>query len=450
MQFLIPVLQINNKMKKLIATLSLSLLLGVVFCQSFNTAKLDSLFETLEANNKFMGSMAMSADGNIIYSKAVGKADIESGKNLDPNTKFRIGSISKMFTAVMILKAAEENKLTLDQTIDQYFPAIENADKISIDQLLTHHSGIHNFTNDPEYLNYHTQPKSEKELLDIITKGKGDFMPGSKGEYSNSNYVLLSFILEKVYRKKFSDILQMNITKPLGLANTFVGNRINISNNESNSYKFGGGWKKERETDMSIPLGAGAVVSNTSDLLKFIESLFAGKILSAASLEKMKMMEDGFGKGLFSVPFFDKTGYGHTGGIDGFQSVLYYFPKDNVGIVVLSNGTTYPLNDIVVAGLSAWFNKPFNLPSFKTITLKSEDLDQFLGEYSSRDMPLKITISKDGSTLIAQATGQSAIPMEAVSEQIFKFEAAGIILEFNASKKQMILKQGGREFMFTR
>ena len=201
---------------------------------------------------------------------------------------------------------------------------------------------------------------------------------------------------------------------------------------------------------MSIPLGAGAIVSNTADLLSFIESLFDGKIISAGNLQKMKTIRDGFGRGIFSVPFHDKTGFGHTGGIDGFQSVLYYFPKEKVGIIVLSNASSYSLNELVVAGLSACFNVPFEIPSFKTITLESENLDPFLGEYSSKDIPLKITITKEGSTLIAKATGQSAFPLEAISKNTFEFRAAGIVLEFNSEQKQMILQQGGGKFIFTR
>ena len=437
-------------MKRIFATLSFCFLISAAYCQSVNTAKLDSLFNALQANNNFMGTMAIAVDGKIAYKNSIGKADMESGKEIKTDTKFRIGSISKMFTSVMIFKAIEEKKITLDQTIGQYFPGIENAQKITIDNLLNHRSGIHNFTNDPEYLSYNTQPKSEAELIEIILKGKSDFEPGSKAEYSNSNYVLLSIILEKLYKRNFSDLLKEKITKPLGLKNTYVGGKINIANNECYSYKFSQTWIRETETDMSIPLGAGAIVSNTSDLLHFIESLFGGKIISVGSLEKMKTVKEGLGRGIFSVPFYDKTGFGHTGGIDGFQSVLYNFPKEKVGIVILTNGTTVPLNDLVIAGLSAVFNVPYTIPTFKTITLKSEDLDLLLGEYSSKDMPLKITISKDSSALIAQATGQSAFPLEALGKNIFEFKAAGIVLEFNADEKQMILKQGGMKFTFTR
>ena len=167
-------------MKKIFTVLSLSLLLTTAYCQSVNTAKLDSLFQALQENNKFMGTIAIAADSKVIYSNAIGKADIVSGQVLKTDTKFRIGSISKMFTSALIIKAIEEKKLTLDQTISQYIPGIEKAKMITLDNLLNHRSGIHNFTDDAAYLSYNTQPKTEKELLEIIQKGKSDFEPGSK------------------------------------------------------------------------------------------------------------------------------------------------------------------------------------------------------------------------------------------------------------------------------
>ena len=189
--------------KKKIISLLFVLLFGTTFAQNLNTSKLDSLFQILETKDKYMGSIAISENGKILYTKSIGKDDIETNKLSSIATKYRIGSISKMFTSCLILKAVEENKLNINQSIDIYFPTIENAKKITIGNLLNHRSGIHNFTNDEEYLKYNTQPKSEKEMVEIISKGKSDFEPDSKGDYSNSNYVLLSYILEKTYKKSF-------------------------------------------------------------------------------------------------------------------------------------------------------------------------------------------------------------------------------------------------------
>jgi len=420
------------------------------FSQSFDKAKLDKYFTELENSNKFIGSVAISENGKLIYAKAIGYSDIDTKTHSNENTKYRIGSISKTFTSVLVLKAVEENKLNLESKIYKFFPTIKNADKITISNLLNHRSGIHNFTNDEEYLKWNTQKKSEKEMLQIIEKAGSDFEPNSKAEYSNSNYVLLSYILEKVYKKPYSKILTEKITSPLKLQNTFFGGKINKTNNESNSYKFLTKWELEQETDMSIPIGAGAVVSTPSDLTKFADGIFSGKVISLKSVEIMKALNDDFGYGLFKMPFNDKKGYGHTGGIDGFSSVFGYFPNEKVSFALTSNGSNYNNNNISIVLLSAVFNIPFEIPSFKSYEVTTEDLDKYLGVYSCTEIPLKITITKDDKTLMAQATGQSAFGLEATEKDIFKFDQAGIILEFNPTDKKMILKQGGGKFTFTK
>lgn len=436
--------------QKILIAMLFSLLFGTGYSQKMNTAKLDSLFQILETKDKFMGSIAVSQNGTLIYSKSIGKDDVETNKKATNLSKYRIGSISKMFTSILIFKAVEEKKIALNQTIEIYFPTIENTTKITIGNLLNHRSGIHNFTNDPEYFKYNTEPKSEEQMIEIITKGKSDFEPNSKADYSNSNYVLLSYILQKTYKKPFADILKDKITKPLGLKNTYAGNKINVQNNESNSYRFSEKWIKETETDMSIPMGAGAIISNPTDLTIFIDNLFANKIINESSLKQMITLQDNYGMGIFQIPFYDKKGFGHTGGIDEFRSVLYYFPEDKIAVALTSNGKTYDNNDIIIAALSCYFNKPFVIPTFKNIKLKTEDLDPYLGEYSDAGFPMKIKITKDNLKLFAQATGQSAFPLEATEKDKFEFLAAGIKLEFKPNEKQMILKQGGGAFKLTK
>lgn len=436
--------------QKIFTTISFGLFFATTYSQSINSSKLDSLFQVLESKNKFMGSIAISQNDKIIYFKSIGKADLETNKLATSLTKYRIGSISKMFTTVLIFNAIEEKKITLATVIDKYFPSIKNAKKITIGNLLNHRSGIHNFTNDSLYLSYNTLPKTELEMVKIIKDGKSDFEPNSKAEYSNSNFVLLSFILEKIYKKTFSQILSDRITKKIGLKNTYVGNKIDVKKNESNSYSYTGIWQKESETDMSIPRGAGAVVSTPTDLVKFIENLFAGNLVSTNSLEQMKTLKDNYGMGMFPVPFYDKKGFGHTGGIDGFSSVLWYFPSDKLSIAITSNGQNYENNNIVIAGLSSFYNKPFEIPTFTNFITKTEELDRYLGVYSSPEFPLKVTITKDNLILNAQATGQSAFPLDAITKDKFEFKAAGIKLEFLPDTKQMILKQGAGKYTLTK
>ncbi len=348
------------------------------------------------------------------------------------------------------MKALEDNKLSLNQTIDKFFPTIINSEKITIKQLLNHRSGIHSFTDDEDYLTWYTQTKTEKEMVDIITKKGSDFEPDSKAEYSNSNFVLLTYILEKTFKKPYSVLLKKYITEPTGLSNTYFGEKINIKNNECNSYSFKENRKLEPETDISVLLGAGSISSTPSDLVKFSDELFSGKILKKESVELMKTIKDRHGIGLFKIPFYDKIGYGHTGGIDGFFSVFSNFSDGNISYALTSNGTNFNNNDISIAILSTVYNKPYDIPEFTIYNATSEELDKYLGVYSSSQIPLKITITKDNKTLIAQATGQSSFPVESMKKDKFKFYQGGIALEFNPIENSMILEQGGSQFVFTK
>lgn len=418
--------------------------------QTINKEKLDTYFNQLEKHNKFMGSIAVSKEGKLLYTKTVGYADYANKIKATDDYKYRIGSISKTFTAVLVLQAVEQGKLTLETTLDTYFPTIKNANKITVAHLLNHTSGIHNFTDDASYLDWNTKRKTQQEMVSIIEKGGSDFEPDSKASYSNSNYVLLTYILEKVNKDSYAEILQKNIIKPLNLKNTYLGNSIQVQNNEVKSYSYSDGWKLETETDLSIPVGAGAVVSNPKDLILFSEALFGGKLLQPSSLKIMKTFKESYGSGLFEFPFSEHQGYGHNGGIDGFSSIFSYFDTDKITYAMTSNGANTNTNSISLLVLSEVFGKPYEIPEFTTYNVRSEDLDVYLGNYSSTELPIKITITKDAATLIAQATGQSSFPLEATKKDVFSFDMAGIVLEFNTAQKTLVLKQGGGTFTFTK
>jgi CubicO group peptidase (beta-lactamase class C family) len=435
-------------MKNTITSLMFILWAAIGFSQSFNTQKLDSLFNLLDKNNKFMGSVAVSQNQKAIYQNSIGFASIDQNIKANNLTNYRVGSVSKMFTATLVLKAVEEQKLKLNQTIEHYFPDIKNSEKITIKNLLNHSSGVHDFTSEKDYLQWNTKNLSKKDLIDRISNGDSEFAPNEKSKYSNSNYVLLTFILENVYGRPFSELLKEKITKPLHLKNTYYGSTININNNESVSYSYLGKWKLEPETNLSIPQGAGGIVSNPTDLNLFTENLFLGNIVSKQSLETMKTIEKKYGFGMFKFSYLDELNFGHTGGIDGFRSFTIYFPKDKLAISMTSNALNYSQKEILIAISNTFHHKTIELPTFSEIKVTSEDLDKYLGIYSSEEIPPKITITKEGNTLIAQVTGQSAFPLESTSENVFTFNQAGVKIEFNPSEKTMILYQGGGEFNF--
>ncbi len=434
---------------KLFLFLTMICFFGFAFGQLDKT-KLDQYFDLLEENKKFNGSVALSENGQILYERSLGFTDFETQMKNNADTKFRIGSISKTFTAVLIMKAVDEGKMDIYKTIDYFFPDLKNGKKITTEMLLNHHSGIHSFTSDPSFLSWHTQPKTEKELVDLINSYEPDFEPNSNAEYSNSNYVLLTFILEKIYGKSYGEILDEKITKPLGLKNTKLGSKINLNNNEANSYKFQMIYTKEKETDMSIPLGAGAIVSTPTDIIRFGEGLISGKIISEKSLKEMRKMKDGFGYGIFELELFGKNALGHNGGIDGFTSLWSYFDEAKISIAITSNGNTWDNNLILSTLLNAALHQPFDMPNFTTISVSEEDLKPLIGTYSNSQIGMEIAITQNDGKLYAQATGQGAFPLDAYSKKDFRFEMAGIQMIFSDDNQSLTLKQGGGEFIFTR
>lgn len=181
-----------------------------VIGQNTKFAKLDSFFNVLEENDRFFGSVAVAQSSEIIYTRAIGYADLETKASNNKDTKFRIGSISKTFTATLLMKAVELGKINLDAAIESYFPSIQNANKITVRHLLNHRSGIANFT-DRNYVNWHTEPITKAALLDTIISKGIDFEPNTDYAYSNSNYVLLTFILEKTFDKTYEQILAQGV-----------------------------------------------------------------------------------------------------------------------------------------------------------------------------------------------------------------------------------------------
>jgi CubicO group peptidase (beta-lactamase class C family) len=413
------------------------------------SSRIDSLLNTLEEKDKAMASVTITKNGQVVYSKATGFID-NTGSSLlkaNPDSKYRIGSISKMFTTVMILQLVEEKKLSLDEPLSHFYKKVPNADSITIADLLNHHSGLFNFTNSEDYTKWMTEYRSKKQLLEMIEGQKPAFPPHEKGEYSNTNFVLLGFIIEDVTGKTYPQNLTERITSKIGLTNTMYGGKINHSANEASSFEFGEKtWTMLPETDMSIPGGAGSVVSTTPELTAFINALFGGKLISKSSLERMTTLKDGFGLGTFKIPFYERSAFGHNGGIDGFSSSLAYFPDDKVALAFCSNGLNFPMNDILIGLLSFYFDKPYKIPDFKTVVLPAEKLSAYEGEYNSEQLPLIITVKLDGNNLTAQATGQSAFPLTCSSETEFRFDQAGIVMVFNilsdGKVDGFILKQG--------
>lgn len=446
------------KNKILFASLLTLVLFTAGYAQTLDKAKLDQFFDRLAEKNKAMGSLTIAQDSKVLYTRSIGYSQINGTekKPLTAANRFRIGSITKMFTAAMILQLVEEGKLKLTDTLDKFFPQVPNAKKITIVQILWHRSGIPNVKREPNsQSNVNTIPVTKDEMLALIVKATPDFEPDTKHSYSNSGYQLLGLILEKVTGKPYEEVLKERITSKIGLADTYLATgNIDVSKNEALTYmNFGDPWKPVTETHPSILFSAGGIVSTPNDLAKFIQALFDGKIVSKESLDQMKTIRDGEGSGMEPFTFAGKTFYGHTGGADNYGAWLAYLPEEKLAVAYTTNAKVYPVKDIMNGIFDIYYNKPFQVPSFESIAVSTEILDKYVGVYSTTDAPVKFTITRQGTTLYAQPPGAGSVPLEATAQDKFKLDngtPAGIVFEFDAEKKQMTIKRNGGERVFTK
>jgi CubicO group peptidase (beta-lactamase class C family) len=319
--------------------------------------RLDSLFTALAVNNKAMGSICISDNGKVIYSRTTGYSVMDEPKTIPAteSTKYRIASITKMFTAAIIFQLIQEGKIDFANTLDEYFPGLPGANKISIAMLLAHRSGLHNILDDPDFASWKSTPMTREQMLKMIGKYPLEFAPDSKAAYSNSNYILLGYIIEDVCHKPYSDAVRDRIISKLGLKNTYYGGHTNIAMGESYSYAYGSDWIRQPEADMSILAGAGALVSTPEDLIRFIEALYARHLFKPRHLSRMQAIVDGYGMGMFQFAYGERVAYGHAGSIDGFNSQVEYFPDDKLAIAYCSNGMTIPIADVLNAALAIVF-----------------------------------------------------------------------------------------------
>ena len=344
--------------RKLILSIILLSATTMLPAQTDTHARLDSLFDALAAGGHTMGSICISQGGRTIYSRAIGYSVISPQGRIPATTqtRYRVASITKMFTAAIIFQLIDEHKLELTTTLDRYFPQIPGAKNITIAMMLSHRTGLHNIFDDPDWSMWKTTPKTQDEIIAMIGRGSPEFTPGTKAAYCNSNYILLGYIIEKLCHKPYQGVVYDRICSKAKLWDTHYGGTTNIDRGESYSYTFNNGWNKEPEADMSVLGAAGALVSTPADLNKFVEALYGHKIIPAQYLAKMQDINDGFGMGMMPFPYPGHTAYGHPGAIDGFNTALEYFSNEGIAISYCSNGQVSSVYDILSQVLDIIFS----------------------------------------------------------------------------------------------
>jgi len=348
----------------------------------------------------------------------------------------------------MIMQLIEEKKLKLETKLSKFYPQIQNSNKITIHDLLHHRTGIIDHINGDSAVDVYKNV-SKEEMMSKIAAYQSLFEPNTKFEYSNSNYYILGRIIEDITKLDYVTNLQQRITQRLSLKNTSISEKVNATKNESYSYLFlNNKWTLSKEWDMSQAFGAGNIFSTASDLTLFLDGIFNGKLLKKSSVDEMTKLEQSYGKGLVTFPFGERKFYGHTGGIEGFRSVVGYYPTEKMGVSLIVNGDNYNRNDIMIGILSIYYKMPYQFPNLITYTVNPETLNSYQGVYATPDLPIKVTIKVEKGELTAQATGQSAFSLNPISENEFVFDPASVKLIFEG--KNMTLKQGGGQYVFTK
>ncbi len=424
----------------------------------------DRMTEVIEVevdSGKFMGAVLVAKDGTPILDQAWGSADLEWDIANTTTTKFRIGSVTKQFTAVSILLLQEQGKLDLDAPVATYLKETpESWEEVTVRNLVRHTAGVPNVTALEGFGRQKFLPTSQDELIAMFRDLPLDFEPGSKFSYSNSGYVLLSRIVENVSEQSLADFYQANLFEPLGMADTGLDSSAKILPNRADGYSPSGDGEtvvNAEYVNMAIPTGAGAMYSTTGDLLKWQQGLFGGDILSPASLEEYvtptefeAFFGDRYAHAVLVDSTDDNTYYWHGGGIEGFNAWLSYDPDRKVTVAVLANLNGGAASKLGQQLMTLVQGGDVVLPGEREVAeLAAEDLAQYVSTYALSP-EFKITIFQDEARLMSQATGQGAFEIFSEATDKFFLKVVDAQLHFNRDDNGAItsltLFQNGREF----
>ncbi len=351
---------------------------GSLFAQD-RAEKIDELLTMYNEYDQFNGTVLVAENGEVILKKGYGYADFEWEIENHPDMKFLIGSITKQFTAMLIMQLVQTGKIKLDAAITTYLPDYrkDNGDRITIHNLLTHTSGIPNLTNIPGFWSDSIRNRYTMDhLIYTFCAGDLEFEPNAEYRYSNSNYMILGAIIEQVTGQTYEEVLQENILEPLGMENTGMGDFTRIIPNRATGYaRFGSDLVNAMQINMANVYAAGAMYSTVEDLYIWDQALYTDKLLS----KKYKKM--------MFTPFLDNYAYGwgvhkrtkggtpgfdegqdsvqiisHSGGIHGFTSVIHRLVDDRHTIILFDNTTSGTLGDITLAIRAILYDKSYEMP----------------------------------------------------------------------------------------
>jgi D-alanyl-D-alanine carboxypeptidase len=419
-------------------------------------AKIDDYMQAQMRASAFSGTILVARNGTPLVSKGYGFANAEWQIANSPDTKFRLGSITKQFTSMLIMRLQEQGKLTVQDPICTHLSPCPDAWKpITIHHLLTHTSGIPSYTDSPDYLKAMMVPKTTEDMVAGFRGLPLEFEPGSRFKYDNSGYFLLGQIVEKTSGKTYEDALKRDILDPLGMKDTGYDHHATILPRRASGYGRNGATTINAPyLDMVQPYAAGALYSTVQDLLIWDQALYTDRLLPAAARTAMfTPFKDGYAYGWSIRPAspatFGRTLIEHGGGINGFSTMIVRVPDEHVTSIVLSNFQTAPANRIAHDLLAILFGDAYTLPvEHKIATVDPAIYDAYVGRYAIAPAFI-LTVTREGNRLMMQATGQQKIQVFPESDTQFFLSVVDAQITFvkDASGKvvALVLHQNGRD-----
>ncbi len=391
------------------------------------------------------GTVLVAKAGEVVYQKALGFANLEHQVQMTQDNVFRLGSVTKQFTAVCILKLVEEGKLSLEDSLAKFIPDYPLHGKtVTIANLLSHTSGIKNYTGLPAF-NEALKRKdlSPGEIINLFKNEDLDFEPGSDQRYSNSNYILLGYIIEMLSGKSYREFMQVNIFEPLGLTRSYYDRSTAVIPGRVSGYrKRNDQYENSEFLSMTLPYAAGSLMSTIGDLLKWYQGLSEGKIISAASLKKAftswvlpSGKDSGYGFGWWIGNIQGSKAVMHNGVVNGFFTDVVYLPAQKILVCVLSNYENVGDLDIPAAKLAAIaLGTPYQ---DNPIALKPAALQEYQGVFTNAFDGDRY-ISNQRGVLMYYYRGGGKTRLIPVGNDVFLLENSLNKLNFQRDKKGKI------------
>lgn len=400
-------------------------------------------------------SVGVAQKGEVLLARGYGKADLEFAAAADAETMFRIGSVTKQFTAALILRAIEAAKLTLDDGLERFVPTFPlQGRKVTIRQLLNHSSGIPSYTDiGKEWQEKWPLELSHDELLALVAGKPFDFEPGTDWHYNNTGYYLLGMVLEAVHGKPYAQVVRDELATPLGLTRTRYDSNRDLIKNRAQGYGVAADDQPCNDDllGLSQPGAAGALLSTGGDLVRWSAALAGGKVVTPANYTLMCSplllgeRDTHYGFGLMTGHVAEQPCVMHGGGIHGFNSFLVHVPQHDLHVAVISNGER--ANSQKLAG--AIVRAVLDLPEFvaKDLPIPAALRGALAGDYRFETIGMGLKITADGEQLVAKgdAEGQEAFRLLFQGEREFRaaFDHA-VRFDFDAEAKKVTLYQSGR------